>query len=338
MSSEGVLQLTERRKRRPLVEVERLSKVFAVRTGAFRGPRLLKAVDNVSLFVRHGESLGILGETGAGKTTLGRTILRLVEPTYGLVRFDGRDITPLSQATLRPLRRHMQAIFQEPTTALDPLMPVSEALAEPLRIHRLATSRQEIADRVAELLSRMALRPTVLDRYPGELSVGERQRVGIARALAVEPRFLVCDEPVSDLDPAIRLQLLQVLLEARDERQVSLLWIAHDTAVLEQATHRVAVMYSGRIVELAPTRALLQGPRHPYTRALLSAAPVPDPRRRRLRIVLGPPPDPFAPPEGCAFHPRCARAEPGRCDREAPDLREIDAGSRHRVACFHPYA
>jgi oligopeptide transport system ATP-binding protein len=328
----------ERRKRRPLVEVERLSKLYAVRPRPLGRPRFLRAVDNVSLYVRHGESLGVLGESGAGKTTLGLALLRLVEPTYGLIKFDGRDLTQLRHDVLRPLRRHMQAIFQDPTAALDPLMTIEEIVAEPLRIHRLASSRAELAERVAGLLARVALKPDVLTRLPSDLSVGERQRVGMARALAVEPRFLVCDEPVSALDVSLRLQMLNILLEERDERQVALLLIAHDAKVIERATHRAAVMYFGRIVELGPTRELFESPRHPYTRALLGAATVPAPQHRRLRVVLGgDSPAPFAPPRGCAFHPRCPRAEPGRCDREVPDLARVDHESRHRVACFHPF-
>jgi len=325
-------------KRRPLVQTERLSKFFAVRRGFFGRMRFVHAVDGVSLYVRHGETLGLVGESGCGKSTLGRTVLRLLEPTAGRILFDERDITELSDRQLRPLRRRMQIIFQDPYSSLNPRMTVRQIVGEALRIHELVRSREEEEARVEGLLTRVGLRPEMMQRYPHEFSGGQRQRIGIARALAVEPEFIVCDEPLSALDVSIQAQIVNLLLDLQEEYRLSFLFISHDLKVVEYLSHRVAVMYLGKIVEIAPASSLYEKRLHPYTRALLSAIPVPDPTRRRLRILLeGDVPSPLDPPAGCAFHPRCPRAEKGKCDVDTPPLEELEQGSHHRVACFHPH-
>ncbi|MBX3126961.1 MAG: dipeptide ABC transporter ATP-binding protein [Polyangiaceae bacterium] len=325
-------------KRRPLVQVERLSKVFPVKKGLFGRTRLLRAVDNVSLYVRHAETLGLVGESGCGKSTLGRTLLRLIEPSFGRIVFDGEDITSLSQSRLRPLRRRMQIIFQDPYSSLNPRMTVRAIVGEALQIHKLASSRSEEEAKVEALITRVGLRPEAMNRYPHEFSGGQRQRIGIARALAVEPDFIVCDEPISALDVSIQAQIVNLLLDLQDEYRLSYLFISHDLKVVEYVSHRVAVMYLGRLVEVAPAKSLYERRYHPYTRALLSAIPVADPSKRRLRVLLeGDVPSPIDPPSGCAFHPRCPRAEPGKCDVETPALQELEPGSHHRVACFHPH-
>ena len=322
----------------PLLRAERVSKFFPVRTGIFGKTELLRALDGVSLYVRRGETLGLVGESGCGKSTLGRTLLRLIEPTYGRILFDGRDITELPDAELRALRRRMQIVFQDPFSSLNPRMTVRQIVQEGLIVHRLVKDRPALERRVLGLLDRVGLPASALDRFPHEFSGGQRQRIGIARALSVDPDFIVCDEPLSALDVSIQAQIVNLLLDLQEEMQLSLLFISHDLKVVEYLSRRVAVMYLGRIVEIAPAAALYATPHHPYTRALLSAIPVPDPGRRRLRILLeGDPPSPLDPPPGCAFHPRCPRAEPGKCDVETPPLAELTRGTRHRVACFHPY-
>jgi oligopeptide transport system ATP-binding protein len=299
---------------------------------------MLRAVDDVSLSVRSGETLGLVGESGSGKTTLGRTILRLVEPTVGRIVFDGVDVTALSERELRPLRKRMQIVFQDPYSSLDPRMTIGETLAEPIEIHKLLRSRAEIDARVESLLERVGLRAEARLRMPHEFSGGQRQRIGIARALSTEPSFVVCDEPVSALDVSIQAQIVNLLLDLQDEYHLSYLFISHDLRVVEYVSHRVAVMYFGRIVELGPTASVYERPHHPYTRALMSAVPAKDEGKKRLRIVLeGEPPNPLDPPGGCAFHPRCARALPGQCDRVVPKLSELPPKSGHRVACFNPY-
>jgi oligopeptide transport system ATP-binding protein len=322
----------------PLLRVDRLTKVYRARGGLFSRGHLVHAVDDVSLFVREGETLGLVGESGSGKTTLGRTILRLVEPTLGRIVFDGVEITHLEETALRPIRRRMQITFQDPYASLDPRMTIGETLAEPIHIHRLLRGKAAIEAKVVDLLERVGLRKDAMDRLPHELSGGQRQRVGIARALATEPKFVVCDEPVSALDVSIQAQIVNLLLELQETYRLSYLFISHDLKVVEYVSQRVAVMYLGRIVEIAPTASLFERRLHPYTRALVSAVPVLDPARRRLRVVLdGEPASPLDPPDGCAFHPRCPRAIRGTCDVEVPELHEVQARSGHRVACFNPH-
>ncbi len=317
----------------PVVEVEGLRRYFPARRDAFgRVKSHLRAVDGVDLEVRPSETLGLVGESGCGKSTLGRLILRLDDPTAGRVRFEGRDITHLSQRELRPLRRGMQVVFQDPGSSLNPRMTVRATIGEALRIHGLVDSRSEEEQRVAVLLERVGLRAEQMSRYPHEFSGGQRQRIGIARALAVEPRFIVADEPISALDVSIQAQIVNLLGDLQDELGLSYLFIAHDLQVVQFISHRVAVMYLGKIVEIAASDELYADPRHPYTRALLSAVPVPDPSRKSERILLeGDVPSPLEPPTGCAFHPRCTLRREGLCDVEAPTLREVSAG--HSVSC-----
>jgi len=325
---------------RTLVATDRVSKYFPVRGGWLgRSTRVLRAVDGVSLRVRRGETMGLVGESGCGKSTLGRLMLRLVEPTFGRVVFDGRDLTPLSQRELRPLRRRMQIIFQDPYSSLNPRMTVREIVGEAIRIHKLAKSRRAEEERIVSLLENVGLRADVMDRYPHEFSGGQRQRIGIARALAVEPEFIVCDEPISALDVSIQAQIVNLLVELQERLGLAYLFVSHDLKVVEHVSHRVAVMYLGKIVEQAAADDLYEHPRHPYTRALLAAAPQPDPARKRARLVLeGDVPSPIDPPPGCAFHPRCPRAVKGTCDRELPPLDEVKNGTGHKVACWNPHA
>jgi oligopeptide/dipeptide ABC transporter ATP-binding protein len=315
-----------------LLEVRDLVKHYAA-GGLFGGGRPVRAVEGVSFDVGQGETLALVGESGCGKSSVGRTILRLQEPTSGRAVFDGIDVFALDRAALRRLRRRMQIIFQDPYSSLNPRMTVGAAVAEGIEIHGLA-SRTEIGRRVAGLLEEVGLDPGYARRYPHEFSGGQRQRIGIARALAVEPSFIVCDEPVSALDVSVQAQVLNLLADLQRERGLSYLFIAHDLAVVRQIAQRVEVMYLGRIVESGPTEALLASPRHPYTVALLSAVPEPDPTRRRSRIVLGGDlPSPSNPPSGCPFHTRCfhpARNE--RCRTELPLLRPVGAT---RTACHY---
>jgi oligopeptide transport system ATP-binding protein len=319
---------------RPILELAGVKKEFPIGGGLFRRPTgAVRAVDDVSLVVHEGETVGLVGESGCGKSTLGRLAIRLLPVSAGTVAFEGHDITDLREAELRPVRRRMQIVFQDPMSALDPRMTVEEAVAEGLFAHRLVTTKGEARERVAALLGKVGLRADQLGRYPHELSGGQRQRVVIARALAVEPRFVVCDEPVAALDVSIQAQIVNLLADLSEELGLAYLFVAHDLSVVRFMSDRVAVMYLGRIVEIAEAGALYEAALHPYTKALLSAIPVPDPtQRERPRLVLGGDvPSPSAPPPGCTFHPRCPIAEKGLCDRERPPL--VELRPKHAVAC-----
>ena len=316
-----------------LLQVTNLVKHYAP-TGLFRRsePPVL-AVDGVSFQIDRGETIALVGESGCGKTSVGRTILRLQEPTAGQVLFDGEDVFALEPSPLRLLRRRMQIVFQDPYSSLDPRMNLGRAVAEGLEIHRLVP-RAEIEGRVARLFEEVGLDPSYMARYPHQCSGGQRQRIGIARALAVNPEFLICDEPVSALDVSVQAQVLNLLADLQQARGLAFLFIAHDLAVVRQLAHRIAVMYFGRVVELAAAETVINRPRHPYTRALLSAVPVPDPGRQRVRIVLsGEPPKPSAPPAGCPFFSRCFHPMKNRrCVDELPPLRRVD---ETMVACHY---
>jgi oligopeptide transport system ATP-binding protein len=326
-------------KPRTLMATEDIGKYFPVATGWFgSGRRFLRAVDGVSLRVRRGETTGLVGESGCGKSTLGRLMLRLLDPTFGRVVFDGRDVTRHTQRELRPLRRRMQIIFQDPYSSLNPRMTVREIVGEAIRIHKLARTRADEEARIVELLEHVGMRPDAMHRYPHEFSGGQRQRIGIARALAVQPEFIVCDEPISALDVSIQAQIVNLLVELQERLGLAYLFVSHDLKIVEHVSHRVAVMYLGKIVEQAPADVLYAEPRHPYTRALLAAAPQADPQRKRVRLVLqGDVPSPIDPPGGCAFHPRCPRIVKGTCETEVPSLDETTSGTGHRVACWNPH-
>ena len=317
----------------PLLQVRDLKVHFPVRGGLLGRVRgVVKAVDGVGFDVVRGETLGLVGESGCGKSTLGRALLRLVEPTAGSIRFDGQVLTGQSQRRLRPLRRRMQLVFQDPYASLNPRMTVRDILGEPFAIHGLARERGEREREVAALVDAMGLPREALDRYPHEFSGGQRQRIGIARAIALRPDLVVADEPISALDVSIQAQIVNLLVDLQRERGLTYVFIAHDLKVVEYVSTRVAVMYLGRIVELAPAAQLYRRPRHPYTQALLSAVPVPDPGRARTRLLVpGEPPSPLSPPSGCAFHPRCPHVME-RCRRESPPL--FPLGDGHAAACF----
>ena len=319
----------------PLLEVRNVVKHFRVGGGLFGGGAgLIRAVDGVSFEIQRGETLGLVGESGCGKTTTGRCILQLERPTSGQIIFEGRDLTRLSEDELRPIRRKMQVIFQDPYSSLNPRMTVGQIIAEPLAVHGIVPDRTQRAQRVSELLSHVGLLPQHGRRYPHQLSGGQRQRVGIARALAVEPSLIVCDEPVSALDVSIQAQIINLLEDLQAQFGLTYLFVAHDLSVVRHISDRVAVMYLGKIVEITDRKSLYDAPLHPYTKALLSAVPIPDPalEAQRERVVLGGEvPSPLNPPSGCVFHPRCPIAV-DRCRVDVPELREIRPG--HRAACL----
>jgi oligopeptide transport system ATP-binding protein len=324
---------------RTLIATDRIAKYFPVEKSWFsREQKFARAVDGVSIRVRRGETLGLVGESGCGKSTLGRLMLRLIDPTYGRGVFEGRDLVPLGQAALRPLRRKMQIIFQDPYSSLNPRMTVRQIVGEAIRVHHLAKNAADEERLIYELLDQVGMRRESIHRYPHEFSGGQRQRIGIARALAVQPQFIVCDEPISALDVSIQAQIVNLLADLQERLGLSYLFISHDLKIIEHLSHRVAVMYLGRVVEQATADDLYDHPFHPYSRALLSAVPFIDPGRRKLRVLLeGDVPSPVDPPSGCTFHTRCPRAEKGKCDVDIPPLAELELGSGHKVACFHPH-
>ena len=315
----------------PVIEVRDLKKHFPIRKGLLqRAAGTVFAVDGVSFSIKAGETLGLVGESGCGKSTVGRTLLRLIEPTAGQIRVDGRDITHLSKTELRPYRRQMQIIFQDPFSSLDPRMSAGDIVGEPLRVHRIASGRA-LKEMVAALFDRVGLRRAQMDNFPHQFSGGQRQRIGIARALALKPKLIVADEPVSALDVSIQAQVLNLMMDLQREMGLAYLFISHNLAVVEHISHRIAVMYLGRIVEYTDKTTLFTRPLHPYTESLLLAVPVPDPRvKRQKRLLQGDVPSPINPPSGCHFHTRCPYAV-DRCRAETPALREVKPGQL--VAC-----
>ncbi|MGN6719938.1 MAG: ABC transporter ATP-binding protein [Candidatus Binatia bacterium] len=313
-----------------LLEIRDLKKYFPVGDGFFsRNKGNVKAVDGVNLTINEGETLGLVGESGCGKSTLGRTLLRLIEPTSGEVIFHGKNLLALSARELREMRREMQIIFQDPYASLNPRMRVGDIVGEGLEIHKLAKGRAK-RDRIMELLHQVGLREDHYPRYPHEFSGGQRQRIGIARALAVNPKFIVCDEPVSSLDVSIQAQIINLLQELQEKMHLTYLFISHDLRVVEHISHRVAIMYLGKVVEIAAGETIYRDAKHPYTRALLSAVPMPETSRKKERIVLeGDVPSPVNPPSGCTFHPRCAYRQPLCSEMEPP----LDFSDGHGVSC-----
>ncbi len=318
-----------------ILKVEGLKKWFPITGGVFsRVVGWVKAVDGVSFSVKRGETLGVVGESGCGKTTTGRTILRLIEPTEGKAIFEGVDIFSLNKAELRKIRRDIQIIFQDPYASLNPRMTVGDIVGEALDIHKLVKTKKEREERIAELLDVVGLLPQHMKRYPHEFSGGQRQRIGIARALAVQPKFIVADEPVSALDVSIQAQVINLLEDLQEKFKLTYLFIAHDLSVVRHISTRVAVMYLGKLVELTETEELFEHPAHPYTEALLSAVPIPDPEVKKQRIILeGDVPSPVNPPSGCRFHTRCRYAK-SICAEKEPELKDLGGG--HYVACHFP--
>ena len=319
-----------------LLEVKDLKMHFPVTSGLIfqRAVAHIKAVDGISFTVNEGETLGLVGESGCGKTTTGRCILQLYEPTAGEIVFQGQELTELNTRSMRAMRRQMQVIFQDPFSSLNPRMTAGNIIGEPLIVHRLVDNKVEYKERVAELLNNVGLNPYMADRFPHEFSGGQRQRIGVARALSVDPKFIVCDEPVSALDVSIQAQIINLLEDLQDQFNLTYLFIAHDLSVVRHISDRVAVMYLGKMVEIADRNDIYVNPLHPYTQALLSAVPIPDPviDAQRERILLtGEVPSPLNPPSGCVFHPRCPMAT-DECSQVTPELREVETG--HWAACI----
>lgn len=316
-----------------LVKIENLTKKFPIKGGLLsREVASVKAVSEVSFEIRKGETLGLVGESGCGKSTLGRCIIRLLDSTSGKIFYKGNDVTHTKGEELRALRRSMQIIFQDPYASLNPRMTVGSIISEPLVIHNLFETKKDREDRVKQLLEIVGLRPEAINRYPHEFSGGQRQRIGIARALAVDPEFIVCDEPVSALDVSIQAQIINLLMELQQKLGLTYLFIAHDLKVVEHISNRVAVMYLGKVVEIASSDDLYMHPTHPYTQALLSAIPVPDPKHERNRVILqGDVPSPINPPSGCYFHPRCPKFGEG-CNTTCPELKVTRPD--HQTACI----
>jgi oligopeptide/dipeptide ABC transporter ATP-binding protein len=314
-----------------LIEVNNLKKYFYQGGGPFKKKDAIKAVDDVSFFIKRNEILGLVGESGCGKTTCGKLILRLMNPTAGTIFFDGQDITHIKQRQMTKIRKKMMIIYQDPYGSLDPRMTIGTAIAEPIEVHKLAATKEEKENKIIELMEKVGLNPDQLNRYPHEFSGGQRQRIGIARALATNPIFIVADEPVSALDVSIQAQIINLLKDLQKDFGLTLLFITHDLSVIKHTSDRIAVMYAGKLVELALKKDLFCEPLHPYTQALLSAIPVPDPDHRTTHIPLrGEVPSLLHPPAGCRFHPRCSKAT-SECSKCEPELREVKKD--HFIAC-----
>jgi oligopeptide/dipeptide ABC transporter ATP-binding protein len=315
-----------------LIEVKNLKKYFYQGSGPFKKKEAIKALDDVSFYIKRNEILGMVGESGCGKTTCGKLILRLINPTAGSIFFDGNDITHLKPKQMSEYRRKMMIIYQDPYGSLDPRMTIGAAIAEPIEVHKLASTKEEKENRIVELMEKVGLTPDQINRYPHEFSGGQRQRIGIARALATNPTFIVADEPVSALDVSIQAQIINLLKDLQKDFGLTLLFITHDLSVIKHTSDRIAVMYAGKLVELASKQDLFREPLHPYTRALLSAIPIPDPEYQTKYIPLtGEVPSLIHPPPGCRFHPRCTEAKP-ECSQREPELREVKKDLF--VACY----